>query len=79
MITSQEEFERKNARRTELINKEFHLFTDDERREFFHGPNWYEVFQKRAATDLTPEEEAELEQLQDEVGEYLDRLMHPEA
>ena len=68
------EFDAKNARRLELIEKLHSGFTEEERmRPFADHPGWEEECERREQEALTPAEHAELATLQEEIGAEVDR------
>ena len=69
---TEQEFNEKNKRRIEIIDQMHAGFTEEERmRPFASNPGWKEECDRREHANLTDEERAELERLQDEVGDYL--------
>jgi hypothetical protein len=69
-----EEFQIKNRRRGELIEKKHSGFTDEEgKRPFSSHPGWKEECERREHANLTDAEREELARLQEECMEYLGR------
>lgn len=66
------EFEAKNARRVALIGKQHSGFTEEEsNRRFDEHPGWEQECERRYQANLTPEEHAELAELERWVEEAM--------
>lgn len=65
------EYNRKNKRRGELINKKHSGFTKEESSRPFTVPGWREECDRRHQANLTDAEREELERLQQECGDWI--------